>query len=216
MKASVKAFVLAASVMALAGAAHAAPSWRDFKGVENSSYVEPSGDRAIQLSAVVPAPAADVYRAFTTTEGFRSWAVPMTKVDLRIGGMMESSYDARAKLGDPNNIKNEIVAYVPDRLLVIRNRQAPAGFADPELFARTVTVMEFQPMGPKATRVVITNAGYGKGERWDTLYGHFEWGDAYMLAQLVKRFETGPTDWAKEAEQAAAKTASNQVEGKAR
>lgn len=211
-----KTLFLAASLLALAGAAHADPSWRDFKGVENTSYVEPSGDRAIQLSAVIPAAAPEVYRAFTTTEGFRSWAVPMTRVDLKIGGMMESSYDAKARLGDPNNIKNEIVAYVPDRLLVIRNHQAPAGFADPELFGKTVTVMEFQPVGPKATKVVITNAGYGKGARWDTLYGHFEWGDAYMLAQLKKRFETGPTDWAKAAEQAASKTAANQVEGKAR
>jgi hypothetical protein len=37
-----------------------------------------------------------------------------------------------------------------------------------------------------------------------------------MLAQLKKRFETGPTDWAKEAEQASARTAANQVERKAR
>jgi uncharacterized protein YndB with AHSA1/START domain len=206
----------ATAALALAGTAQAAPSWRDFPGVENSSYVEPSGDRAIQLSAVIPAPPAEVYKAFTTTEGFKSWAVPVTKVDLRIGGMMESSYDAKARLGDPSNIKNEIVAYVPDRLLVIRNHQAPPGFADPELFGKTVTVMEFQPVGPKATKVVITNAGYGQGERWSTLYGHFEWGDAYMLAQLRKRFETGPTDWAKEAEQASARTAANQVERKAR
>ena len=206
-----KVLFLAASLLALATAAQADPSWRDFKGVENTSYVEPSGDRAIQLSAVIPAPAAEVYKAFTTTEGFRSWAVPVTRDDLRIGGMMESSYDAKAALGDPNNIKNEIVAYVPDRLLVIRNHQAPAGFADPELFGKTVTVMEFQPAGPSATKVVITNAGYGKGPRWDTLYGHFEWGDAYMLAELKRRFEQGPVDWAKVAEQQAAQAASAKV-----
>jgi uncharacterized protein YndB with AHSA1/START domain len=212
-----RSVLLAASAaLAFATAAQAAPSWRDFKHVANTSYVEPGGERAIQLSTVVPATPREVYEAFATTEGFRSWAVPVTRVDLRVGGMMESSYDAKARLGDPNNIKNAIVAYVPDRLLVIRNVQAPAGFADPELFGKTVTVMEFQPAGPKATRVVITNAGYGQGARWDILYGHFEWGDAYMLDQLKRRFETGPVNWQKQAEQAAAKTASNQVEGKAR
>lgn len=211
-----KALLLAAALTVTAAAAHAEPSWRDFKGVENTSYVEPSGDRAIQLSAVIPAPPAEVFRAFATTEGFKSWAVPVTQVDLKIGGMMESNYDPRAKIGDPGNIKNAIVAYVPDRLLVIRNIQAPPDFADPELFGRTVTIIEFQPAGERRTKVVVTNAGYGRGPRWDTLYGHFEWGDAYTLAQLKKRFETGPTDWAKAAERAASTSAAAQVEGKTR
>jgi hypothetical protein len=61
------------------------PSWRDFPEVSNSSFVEPSGDRSIQLSALIPAPAGAVFAAFTTSGGFRSWAAPIANVDLRIG-----------------------------------------------------------------------------------------------------------------------------------
>lgn len=57
----------------------------------------------------------------------------------------------------------------------------------------------------------MTNAGYGPGKEFDQLYRHFEWGDAYSLAQLRKRFETGPVDWKAEAEQQKAKTASGAV-----
>lgn len=85
---------------------------------------------------------------------------------------------------------------MPDRVLVIHNIQAPAEFADPELFRRTVTIIEFTAIGPRHTRVTITNAGYGTGERFDRLYRHFEWGDAYTLQALKKRFEKGPVDWA--------------------
>ena len=186
-------------------------SWRDFPGVSNTSFMEPGGDRAIQLSIDVPAAIHDVYAAFTTTAGFTSWAVPVTQVELRVGGMMESSYDANAKIGDPDNIRNEIIAYVPERLLVIRNVHAPSALQYAELFQRTVTVIEFAALDERHTRVTMTNAGYGAGEGFAKLYHNFEWGDAYSLAQLRQRFEHGPVDWSAQAAQQQAKSASGAV-----
>lgn len=193
--------------------AHEQPthSWRDFDGVSNTSFTEPSGDRAIQLSIDVTAPVHDVYAAFTTTAGFSSWAVPVARVELRVGGYMESSYDANARIGDPDNIRNQILAYVPDRLLVIRNVQAPVALADAELFQRTVTAIEFVATDASHTRVTMTNAGYGAGEAFAKLYRNFEWGDAYYLFELRKRFEHGPADWSTRAAQGKAKSASDAV-----
>src|SRR5271167_277351 len=171
-------------------------TWREFKDVSNTSFTEPNGDRSIQLSIDVPASSHEAFAAFTTSEGFASWAVPIAKVEFRIGGYIEASYDPDAKPGDPGNIKNQIVAYVPDRLLVLHNIQAPPGFADPELFQRTVTTIEFIALDAQHTRVTLTNAGYGSGDRFDTLYRHFEWGDAYTLHELKTRFVKGPVDWA--------------------
>lgn len=195
----------------MAAADEPAHSWRDFSGVSNTSFTEPSGDRAIQLSIDVPAPVHDVYAAFTTTSGFGSWAVPVTRVDLRVGGFMESSYDANAKIGDPDNIRNQILAYVPERLLVIRNVHAPMALADAELFQRTVTAIEFVALDAAHTRVTMTNAGYGAGDAFAKLYRNFEWGDAYYLSELRKRFEHGPVDWTARAAQQQAKGASDVV-----
>jgi uncharacterized protein YndB with AHSA1/START domain len=193
--------------MAVAG-----PSWRDFKHVRNTSFTEPGGDRALQLSIDVPASARDVFDAFATSDGFRSWAVPVARVDLKIGGFIEASYDASATLGAPGNIKNQIVAYVPGRLLVIRNVQAPAGFVNQELFGRTVTIIEFVALNPKHTRVTLTNAGYGPGAGFADVYRHFEWADAYTLEELRKRFAEGPTDWSKAQAKARAGKAAEKVE----
>ena len=99
-----------------------------------------------------------------------------------------------------------------DRLLVIRNVQAPAGFPNPELFRRTVTIIEFTPVGDSQTRVMITNAGYGKDKGFDVLYRNFEWGDAYSLAELRSRFEKGPVDWQARAAKARAEAATQAVE----
>jgi uncharacterized protein YndB with AHSA1/START domain len=205
------AISLLAATPAAAAADENSHSWRDFPGVSNTSFTEPGGDRAIQLATDVPAAVHDVYAAFTTTEGFSSWAVPVTQVELRVGGIIESSYDAHAKIGDRDNIRNEIVAYVPDRLLVIRNVQAPSTLPHADLFQRTVTVIEFAALDRGHTRVTLTNSGYGGGEGFAQLYRNFEWGDAYSLAALRKRFERGPVDWAAQAARQQAKSASGAV-----
>jgi uncharacterized protein YndB with AHSA1/START domain len=193
---AIRLLAFAGLIYVAASARAADPSWRDFKDVANTSYTEPSGERSIQLSISVPASPHEAFTAFTTSDGFSSWAVPIAKVEFRVGGYIEASYDPKAKIGDSGNIKNAIVGYVPDRVLVIRNIQAPAEFADRELFQRTVTIIEFTAIDPRRTRVTITNAGYGTGERFDTLYRHFEWGNAYTLQALKTRFEKGPVDWA--------------------
>ncbi|HEY3636928.1 MAG TPA: SRPBCC domain-containing protein [Rhizomicrobium sp.] len=217
-----KVLAIAAILAGLSSAASAGtpPSWRDFKDVTNTSFTEPDGDRSLQLSIDVPAAAHDVFTAFSTSEGFSSWAVPVAKIDFRVGGMIEASYDSHAKFGDPNNIKNAVVSYIPDRLIVIRNVQAPAGFVDSQLFQKTVTMIEFAPLDAKTTRVTLTNAGYGSGAGFADVFAHFEWGNAYTLHELRKRFVNGPVDWAaeeakeaaaeaKEKAQAASKTATN-------
>ena len=192
---TIRLLALASLIYTAAVVRAAEPSWRDFKDVANTSYREASGERSIQLSIDVSASPHDAFTAFTTSDGFSSWAVPIAKVEFRIGGYIEASYDPNAKIGDPGNIKNAIVAYVPDRVLVIHNIQAPAEFADQELFQRTVTIIEFTALEPRRTRVTITNAGYGTGQRFDTLYRHFEWGNAYTLQALKTRFDKGPVDW---------------------
>jgi uncharacterized protein YndB with AHSA1/START domain len=190
-----------------------AQSWRDFPGVENSSFVEPGGGRVLQLSAVVQAPPQQVWEAFVTDAGWTSWASPVGFVELKIGGAIESSYSPDARKGDPNNIINRIEAYVPGRLLVIRNVQAPAGFPGAEAFGKTVTVLEFTPQGAGATRVVLSNIGYGQGADFDTVYGHFEWGNAYALDGLQRRFRDGPVNWKDVFEKARAAQASKTMEG---
>lgn len=181
--------IAAAMLLALAGTAQAQKpgSWKDFPGVSNTSYVDAAGQKALQLSMDIPATPHEVFDAFATTDGFKSWAVAVAKVDLRTGGDIESSYDPKAKIGDAGNIKNQIVTFIPDHLLVIRNIQAPKGFAGKDAFQKTVTIIELTPI-EGGTRVRLTNTGYGDSEEAKTVYGHFEWGNAYTLAELKKKF----------------------------
>ncbi|MFT3808647.1 MAG: SRPBCC domain-containing protein [Micropepsaceae bacterium] len=178
----------AATVISAAAAEDKAPSWKDYPGVTNTSYVEPSGARAIQLSATVEATPQEVFDAFATEAGFKAWAVPFAKIDLRVGGMIEASYDPNAALGAPYNIRNQIDAYIPGQLLVIHNVQAPAALPGRDAFAKTATIIALRPLAEDRTEVTVTNVGYGDTPEDAAAYAHFEWGNAYTLDALARHF----------------------------
>ena len=167
--------------------------------VADTSYVAPDGTRVLRHEIDVPAPAAEVYVAFTTADGWRTWAVPFAQLtpDLSVGAIMETSYNPAAKPGDANNIKNKVLAYIPGRLFAFQAVQAPQGFKHADLLARVFTVAEFEPVGPNRTRIKLSMLGYGSGTAFDELYGHFAKGNAWTAQKVFERFETGPIDWTK-------------------
>jgi uncharacterized protein YndB with AHSA1/START domain len=177
-------------ILLSAARATAAPH-KDFPKIDDTSYTGPNGDRVIRLSVVAPAAPNELWRAITTAEGWKSFAVGFAAVDMKVGGIIETSYNPKALPGDPDNIKNEIVAYVPGRILAIRCVQAPRNFEHKKEFFATSTLIEIVPLKKKKTRVVLTAVGYRRGEAYDTLFKHFRWGDAYTLDKLRLRFETG-------------------------
>jgi hypothetical protein len=139
---------------------------KDYPNIDDTSFTEPNGDRVIRLSVEAAAPSEDVWRALTTADGWKSFSVAFAVVDMKVGGIIETSYNPKAQPGDPDNIKNEIVAYVPGRILV--------------------------PHGKDKTLVTLTAVGYRPGEAYDDLLKKFQWGDAYTLDKLRQRFEPHP------------------------
>jgi uncharacterized protein YndB with AHSA1/START domain len=161
----------------------AQPSFASAK-VDRTQGTASDGTRYYSDSLVIAAPAAKLFAAFTSTAEYRKWGVPVSSVDFRVGGIIEASYDPKGHLGDPDNIKNMFVAYVPDRLLVFRNVQAPAQLPGREEYGKTVKVVEFASLGQGSTRVTISGVGFGAGPAFDKLLAFFAPGDAHMLEIL--------------------------------
>jgi hypothetical protein len=168
----------------------AAEPHKEYPKVDDSSYTEASGDRVIHLSAEVAATTNEVWRALTTSEGWKSFAVAFAVVDMQVGGIIETSYNPKAQLGEPDNIKNQIVAYAPGRILAFRCVQAPRNFEYKQEFFATSTIIEIIPVGPKQTRVALTGVGFRPGEAYDSLFQKFRWGNAYTLEKMRLRFES--------------------------
>lgn len=163
---------------------------------KDTSFRDAVGNRVQQLQLDVDASVAKVWWALTTSEGFQTWAAPVAHVTLGNDGMIEASYRMTAKIGDPDNIKNRIVAYVPERLLVLRNVHAPKGVPfSAEAFNQIRTVIELQDLGGGRTRVIESGVGYGEGKDFDSVYAHFRSGNAEEFDLLAKSLTKGPIDW---------------------
>ena len=163
--------------------------------VKNTSYATADGMRILRHELIVDAPRDDVWKAFTTSEGWISWAVPVAFIDFRLGGTIETSYNPEAKLGDPANIRHEIISYMPGEMISLRVMQTPPQFPFRELMDGMWAVFTFEDMGEDKTRIISSGAGYLEGEGYDTLYGFFESGNAVSLLQLNTVLREGPVDW---------------------
>lgn len=174
----------AAALLSLATPICAQTPPSPFPAVTDASFVRPDGERIISMSTVIPVAPQAVWVALTTAEGWKAhMGVAQARVDLRIGGDIETSYSPDTPLGSGATIINQVVAYVPERMLAIRNTQAPAGFAHAAEFSRTVTVIELTPQG-NGTRVDLYGVGFVTGRAFDDLYQKFLMGDAYTLQVL--------------------------------
>lgn len=157
--------------------------------VSETSFATPDGARTLQQSIVIAAPLPLLWRAFTEAEAFKRWNSPVAAIDMRVGGTLEASYDAKHALGDPDNIKHRVITFLPERLIVFQNIQAPANLPGAAAFQRTVTVVEYAALAPGRTRVQISSTGWGSDEASNRLYGFFRGGNASLLKKMKTVFE---------------------------
>ena len=141
------------------------------------------------LEMEVPAPVSEVWHAFATSEGLRTWLFPNATVDLKPGGDWLVHFPGGSTGG------GTIVSFVPEKELVIA-ALAPDKF--PTVRAeRTRATFSFEARG-SGTVVRLTQSGWKSGDEWTKAYEYLLAGNAQLMAILHRRFVEGPTDWEKE------------------
>lgn len=178
--------------LALLAAAIIMPAMAATPAIKESSFRDADGHRVLAESVIVNASPADVWKAFTTDEGMARWAVPVVHVTPGNGGLIEFALDPKGKIGDPQNVRNRVDIYLPDKMLAFHNEFIPSGGSmDPATFGKVRTIMDLEPAGTNQTRVTETVAGFGEGPEFDALYTHLRGGNAEYLAMLAAAFSGG-------------------------
>lgn len=147
---------------------------------------------------VVNAAPGEVFKLWTTNEGFKSFLGVTGNIDLRIGGPMELYFGPTAPLGERGSEGCQILSYLPDRMLSY-SWNAPPKFVE-ERQKRTWLVVMFHPVDGGKTRVEMNHLGFGpRGEgHWDEVRAYFDraWGNVLKaLEQHVSKqagLETAP------------------------
>ena len=138
---------------------------------------------------IVNAPIGAVWKAFTTREGLESWMVPHAEIDLKVGGKMRTHYDPDGVIGDPKTIENTILSFDPPRMLSLKATKPPAGFPYKDAIKGTWSVLYFEELGPKRTRITVRGMGYRDNEQSQKMREFFELGNAWTLARLGEHFD---------------------------
>jgi uncharacterized protein YndB with AHSA1/START domain len=150
--------------------------------------VAESSEKMLRLEITVPAPRAEVWKAFATSEGLSTWLAPNSNVELRKGGEWMVHFPGGSTGG------GNIVSFVPRKEIVI-SALAPDQF--PAVRAhRTTARFELEDHGT-GTLVRLTQTGWQDGDEWDRAYEYLTAGNAQLMATLHRRFVSGPIDWSK-------------------
>jgi uncharacterized protein YndB with AHSA1/START domain len=150
-------------------------------------------ERAIRSAVIVPAPLDEVWAAWTTSEGIRSFFAPEAHVEARVDGPFEVFINPYAEPGLKGADGMRFLS-IQDRKMITFTWNAPPTM--PEVRKqRTYVTVRFKPSGEKSTEVTLYHGGWGEGEEWDKAFLYFEKAWTAVLGNLEARFAKGPMDW---------------------
>ncbi len=150
-------------------------------------------EKAVYAEIKVNADLKDVWEAWTTEDGIKTFLAPECRVDLRPDGMYEIYFDLDAPPGERGGEGLRVLAVQPMQMFSFTWNAPPTL---PEVRGqRTHVVLRFYPEGG-GTRVTLYHGGWGTGSEWDKAFDYFQsaWGRT-VLPRLKYRFEHGPVDW---------------------
>ncbi len=152
-----------------------------------------AAERALEKEIVIAASLDDAWAAWTTREGIVSFFAPEAIVDPRPGGAFHIHIDPTAPAGSKGADDMRYLALQPRKMLSF-DWNAPPSLPEARQ-QRTVVILRFVPVSEKETKVILHHTGWGDGGEWDKAYAYFDRAWVDVLANLKKRFDTGPQDW---------------------
>lgn len=138
--------------------------------------------------AVIEAPLAEVWNAWSSGEGLRAWLAPHAEIDLRVGGLMRTNYNAAGQLDDAQTIVNTVLSFEPYRMISIKVVQTPLGFPFANAITRMWSVIYFAAVDANHTTVREVTLGFDTDVESQEMRAFFERGNAMTMNQLKEYF----------------------------
>jgi uncharacterized protein YndB with AHSA1/START domain len=151
-------------------------------------------ERTIFGEIAVPAGLGEVWAAWTTEEGVKSFFAPDCRVELEPDGAYEVYFNLDAPAGERGGEGLRVLAVQPKKMFSFTWNAPPTL---PEVRGqRTHVILRFYDTGDGSTRVTLRHDGWGEGGQWDEAFDYFQsaWKEV-VLPRLRYRFEHGPVDW---------------------
>lgn len=141
------------------------------------------GSRGLRVKRLVKAPIADVWRAWSTSEGLGGALDKSVTIEPRIGGKFEILWKADAPEGERGSEGCVVQAWIPNRMLAFTWNAPPQfGAARAE---RSLVVVELDEVAPSIVQIRLTHLGFGTGAEWDGVYDYFAEAWPYVVDKVA-------------------------------
>ena len=151
-------------------------------------------NRRILLEEEINAHIGEVWDAWSTADGCRTFFAPDCFIEFEIGGAYEMYFMPEGDTGFRGGEGCTILAIQHERMLSFTWNAPPSM---PEIRAQfTHVTLYFEKLSESSTKLTLIHDGWGDGEKWDEAFYYFEkaWGDV-VLPRLKERFANGPIAW---------------------
>lgn len=154
----------------------------------------PSADTSpLVTEAIINAPVDEVWKVFSTPEGYKKFGVALCEMDFRPGGLIRSRYQANGTLDDDGAIHNQIMSYEPGRTIAFRIVKPPKGFPFMEAYKSMWSVATLTDLGDGRTHLRLTQVGYTADEESQKMRAFFKAGNDWSLRKLQASFDASAT-----------------------
>ncbi len=174
-----------------------------------AACTSPVTERAIDEKITVKAGVDDVWKAWTTSAGIKTFFAPDANVELRVDGPFQIFMNPLAEAGLKGADDTKIIGF-QDKKMLSFTWNAPPSLPEARK-QRTIVIVRFVARGDSLTDVSIHHIGWGSGSvggsvgvvgssegndgEWDKAFDYFGKAWPKVLANLKKRFDDGPVDW---------------------
>lgn len=151
-------------------------------------------EKSIKLNIEVNAPVSQVWKAWTTEDGVKSFFAPGCKINLIVNGEYEMYFDPLGEVGSRGGEGNKILAIDHERMFSF-TWNAPPKY--PEIRKqKTVVILHFEKLDDNKTMLHFIQIGWGDSEEWGKVYDYFSYAwSKIVMPRLQWRFVRGPIDW---------------------
>jgi uncharacterized protein YndB with AHSA1/START domain len=143
--------------------------------------------RVLEKQATVTASPAEVWQAWTTVEGLKSFFCPDARVDLQVGGAYEPLFLLDQPPGGQGAEGCTVLSFLPECMLSF-TWNAPPDFPHLRQNYQCWVVLLFTPTAEGGTTVNLNHMGWGEGEDWDALYAYFDRAWGAVMQSLVENY----------------------------
>ena len=151
------------------------------------------GEKRIFCESVIKAELKEVWKAWTTEEGIKSFFAPECKINLVPGGVYEMYFTPESPNGTRGGEGCQVLAVQPMKMLSFTWNAPPS---IPDIRNQFTHVLVRFCEHPEETHIKLFHDGWGTGPEWNQAFSYFStaW-TKVVLPRLKIRFTQGPINW---------------------